>query len=137
MIFFGDGTINTFRVIHKSAMMDECELLSYLPGGRDRYNMPEPDEHYHTATLACFFKPVRSDEVNPETNVPTLDGFISFDQISLEQAEVSISSHDWLRLTKLHGDELSQLYEIAGELQRDSLAVIVPVKKVTLQEEVS
>jgi len=135
-LFITDTTLQAMRQIHKTAMMDECEFLIYTPGGTDPYNMPEPDNYTYQATLPCSFKPLRSDEAMPETDVPMLDGTIAFDRTVEEQYGVTIRNLDRLRLTRLHGDELAvpQLYDIVGEIQRDSLAIVVPIKNVTDQE---
>jgi hypothetical protein len=132
-MFFSDDTLHAFRALHKTAMMDECELLVHLPGGKDRYNMPEPDDYTPKVTLPCSFKPLRSDEALPETDVPMLDGTIAFDRTVEEEYGITITNLHRLRLTKFHGDELLQpeLYDIAGQIQRDNLAIVAPVKRNT------
>jgi hypothetical protein len=129
---FTEATIRQMRQLHQQAMMDECDLLAHLPGGTDPYNMPEPDDYVYANTLPCSYKPVKAGEELPLTDVPTLDGILSFDRSVEETHQIEIRSLDRFRLTRLHGDLLAQplLLEVVGQPKRDDFAIVLPVKKV-------
>lgn len=122
--------------MHNRAMLDECQLLVHLPGGVDDYNMPEPDSYTaYGENLACSWKPTKVDELAPLSDVPAMDGVISFDRSVESDHEITIRSVDRLRLVKLHGDSLATavLFDIVGLPKRDNFAIICPVRKVTDQ----
>lgn len=130
-----DTTLENLRQIHRSAMMDEAELLKRWPGGTDEYNMPEPDQYTVLATLPCSFRPstgsssTSSSEALPGTDVPLLDGLISFHF----DVTVDLSSFDRVRIVKLHSETLADplLFDLAGPARRDNVANIFPLKRVT------
>jgi hypothetical protein len=124
-------TIAGMRRLQQQALMDECELLQYQAGGKSRYNVPA--EAWATpVTVPCIFRPNRADEVMGETEVPRLDGSLGLAVDVESDYDVALSNLGRIRLTKLHGEAISpQLYDIAGEIKRDSVMIVVPLKRVT------
>jgi hypothetical protein len=122
-------------------MMDEAELYKRFVGGPDQYNMPEPDRYTYLATLPCAFRPspgssAASSEGMTRSEVPLLDGLISFN-FDVERAhEVDLSNFDRVKIVKLHGERLDKplLFDLAGPARRDNLANIFPLKRVTERE---
>ena len=141
-MLISDATLQSLRAIHQSAMMDEAELYKRFEGGPDPYNMPEPDQYIHLATLPCAFRPspgsssATSQEGMTRSEVPLLDGLISLN-FDVESAhEVDLSNFDRVKIVKLHGERLDRplLFDLAGPAQRDNLANIFPLKRVTERE---
>jgi len=131
--FFTDGTIDQLRALHQTAMMDECELLKYTPGGPDPYGMPEPDNYTYLAILPCSYRPIRPGEALQGTDVPLLDALVSFDSTVEAVYDISLDDLDRIKITRLHGDLLAEpmVFEVVGALKRDNVAVIATLKKVT------
>jgi hypothetical protein len=70
------------------------------------------------------------------SEVPLLDGLISFN-FDVERAhEVDLSNFDRVKIVKLHGERLDKplLFDLAGPARRDNLANIFPLKRVTERE---
>lgn len=133
-MFISEATLQSLRQIHASAMMDEAELLKRSPGGPDEYNMPEPDQYTYLATLPCLFRPsTGSREGMTDSEVPLLDGLISFNfDVEIAQ-EVDLSNFDRVKIVKLHGERLAKplLFDLAGPSRPDYVANVFPLKRVT------
>lgn len=138
-MFISEATLQSLRQIHASAMMDEAELLKRFEGGPDEYNMPEPDQYVYLATLPCLFRPSSgsssgsSSEGMTGSEVPLLDGLISFNfDVEIAQ-EVDLSNFDRVKIVKLHGETLARplLFDLAGPSRPDYVANMFPLRRVT------
>lgn len=141
-MLISDATLQSLRQIHASAMMDEAELLRRFEGGPDEYNMPEPEQYVYLATLPCLFRPSTgsssgaSSEGAGDSEVPLLDGLISFNfDVEIAQA-VDLSNFDRVKIVKLHGERLDKpiLFDLAGPARRDYVANLFPLRRVTKEE---
>lgn len=130
-MLISETTITGLRHLHNQAMMDECDYYNWTPGGTDIYNMPEPDNYTYQTALPCSYKPVRPDQMAPNTDLGMIEGLLAFDRSVEITYDITIRHLDRFRLTKLHGDTLTQpiWFEPDGELKRDNLAIVIPVKK--------
>ncbi|RJQ32791.1 MAG: hypothetical protein C4589_00215 [Peptococcaceae bacterium] len=132
-MFFSHAVFDSLKALHQTAMMDECQILAYTPGGEDAYGMPEPASYVLKATVACLFKPGASDKVMDVTDVETLDGVIAINHSAETVNGFFLTGQDRIRLTKQQGQAVDnpELYEIAGAIKRDYFGILAPVNLVT------
>lgn len=105
MSLLNDTDIAELRSAWESALMDSCILQTRVAGSTD-YGYGQPSYTDATTETACWFEPLVTDEAVPQ--VPVIDGHVIFKRTA------TINNLMRVKITKLHGDTVSQVYEIVG-----------------------
>lgn len=105
MSLLNDTDISELRTAWESALMDTC-ILQTRAEGNTGYGYGQPTYTDSLTTIPCWFEPLVKDEASNQ--VQNIDGHVIF------KRTVTINNLMRIKLTKLHGDAVSQVYEIIG-----------------------
>lgn len=122
MSLLNDTDISELRTAWESALMDTCVLQTRAEGSTG-YGYGQPSYTDGSITIPCWFEPLVADEDAPQ--VQNIDGHVIFKRTA------TINNLMRIKLTKLHGDAVGQVYEIIGGPIQHHMGQKVRVKLVT------
>jgi hypothetical protein len=133
MDMFTANELASMQATQKSAMMDECLIISKADLGTDPYGMPVesyPDTGGEGTTSVCGLNMDPKGEAMGDTQVSLIDARLRL-PIGTE-----ISRTDRIRITKRFGLSLEDtlLFKVMGEPRRGPSGLVVDLKRVTTGE---
>lgn len=132
MMPFSGGELDGLRATQEGSMLDTCELLGYVAGGRDDHNLPTPGAWDLVATSRCGFDPGAGDEVLEAAEVATSEASLRLPY----SAASSLDRLSRVRVTHRYGQELGspQLFEVVGLPEVGPTGLVVNLRRVTTGE---
>jgi hypothetical protein len=116
------------RATQAAAFADTAEILRYVAGAPDAYNVPDPQRPADPA-IACSFDPrPGTGQALGGANVPLYDA-----RARLPIGTV-IGQADWIRITHRNGEAITPLtFEIVGMPEQTATALVCRLNLMTLE----